>query len=80
MRSDSIIGCKLIPEKTRRVGPVDKRPSPDMLHNFVKKKSYDMWDVTRAMWRMTHDPWHVTSDTWHVTGGGGETSLKISAP
>ena len=33
---------------------------------------------------MTCDMWHVTHDTWHVTcdtfGGGGEDSLKISAP
>ena len=29
---------------------------------------------------MTCDMLHVTHDTWHVTGGGGEPSLKMSAP
>ena len=37
-----------------------------------------MWHVTCDMWHMTCDMWHVTHDMWQV--GGGEPSLKISAP
>ena len=46
------------------VGPVDIIPSTDKLHHFVKKQKLK----------------HVTHDTYHVEGGGGEHSLKISAP
>ena len=37
-----------------------------------------MWQVTRDMWHVTRDTLYVTPDTWQV--GGGEPSLKISAP
>ena len=53
------------------VGPVDNRPSTDKLHNFVWKKNKKK--------HVTRDAWHVTHDTWHVWGGG-EHSLKMSAP
>ena len=54
------------------VGPVDNRPSNNMLHHSVKKK------VTFDMWQVTCDTWHVTHDTWQV--GGNDLSLKLSAP
>ena len=51
------------------VGPVDKRPSTDKLHQFVQKqKKNDMWHVTCAMWHVTRDMWHGTCDMWHVVG------------
>ena len=57
------------------VGPVDNRPSTDKLHHFVQK------NVTHDMWHITRDTWYVTCDMLHVTRlGGGEHSLKISAP
>ena len=62
------------------VGPVDNRPSTDKLHLFVPKKK---WHMTCDTWHVhvTCDMWHVTRDMWHVTRlGGGEHSLKISAP
>ena len=48
------------------VGPVDNRPSTDKLHHFVQKKKS----------KMTCDTCHVSRDMF----GGGEHSLKISAP
>ena len=50
------------------VGPVDNRPSTDMLHEIVKKKKIH---VTHDMWDVTHDTWHVTCDMWHMTRWGG---------
>ena len=45
------------------VGPVDNRPSPAKLLNFVrKKKKKKLLHVTHDMWDMTHDTWHVTCD------------------
>ena len=44
------------------VGPIDKRPSTDILHHFVQKKQKK--HVTHYM---TRDTWHMTCDTWHVT-------------
>ena len=37
-----------------------------------------MWHITRDMWHVTHGTWHMICDTWQL--GGGEPSLKISAP
>ena len=47
------------------VGPVNNRPSTDKLHPFV-------------FFFVILDMLHVTHDIWQV--GGGEPSLKISAP
>ena len=44
--------CDGTQNKLDGVGPVDNRPSIDMLHFFVKKK---------------HTKRHVTCDMWHVT-------------
>ena len=39
-----------------------------------------MWHLTCDTWHVTPYTWHVTHNIWHVTNGGGEHSLKISAP
>ena len=49
-------------KKIDGVGPVDNRPSTNMLHHIVKKKQ-----KKRDMWHVTRDTWHVTCATWHVT-------------
>ena len=67
--------------KLDRVGPVDKRPSNDKLHHFVKKKKKKKkWNVTGDMWHVTDDMWHVTLDTWHVTFCGGWTFSQNFSP
>ena len=73
-------------KKLDGVGPVDNRPSTNKLHHFVQKKEEEkvtchMWHMTCDTWHVTSDMWHVTCDTWNVTClGGGEHSLKMSAP
>ena len=32
--------------KLHGLGPVDKKPSTNYLHHFVKKETYDTWHVT----------------------------------
>ena len=60
-------------------GLVDNRPSPALLHQYVKKSmALHMWHVTQDTWHKTCDMWHVTCEIWHVVGG--DHSLKISAP
>ena len=54
------------------VGPVNNRPSIDLLNHFVKKNG------TCDMWHMTCDMWHVIHDMWHVVGG--EHFLNKSPP
>ena len=61
-------------EKLYGVGPIDNRPSTDELHPFVRKKRKKI--VTRDRWHVTCDMCYMTHDTL----GGGEHSLKISAP
>ena len=66
--------------KLDRVGPVNKRPSTDRLHHFVRKKinkiNCDMWHVTPNTWHVTHDTWHVTCDMF----GGVNILLKFQLP
>ena len=50
----------------------DNRPSTDKLHQFVRKK------IKIKKWHMTLDMWHLTREM--LGGGGGEHSIKISAP
>ena len=58
------------------VGPVDNRPSNNLLPHFVKI-THDTWNMTHDTWHMTCDRWRVIHDTWQV--GEGEPSSKISA-
>ena len=62
------------------VGPVDNRPSPAKLNNFVRKKERKKKCDT---WHMTCDMWHVTRDTRHVTHdmfGGVNMLSKFQLP
>ena len=69
-----------IHEKLDGVGRVDNRPSTNKLHHFVQKKLQQQI-VTCDLWHVTRDTWHMTHDTWHFFfWGGGEHSLKSSAP
>ena len=64
----------------------------DPWHLTHDNRTCDTWHMTLDMWHLTHDTGHVTPDTWHVTPnawhvtpdtwkvGGGEPSLKCSAP
>ena len=84
-----ILVKQLYGEKRRKldgVAPLMTDPPPissTTLSEKKNKKIKKMWYVTRDMWHVTRDTWHVTRDMWHVTHdtfGGGEHSLKISAP
>ena len=78
----------LLLPKLDGVGPVDNRPATNKLHHIVRRKkeeekNCDMWHVTCDTWHVTGDMRHMTHDTWQMTHdmfGGGEHSLKISAP
>ena len=51
------------------VGPIDNRPSTNLLHHFVQcllriiffsEIFFDMWEVTGDMWHMTRETWYMT--------------------
>ena len=50
------------------VRPVDRRPSTNKLHNFVKKE-----EERKKVLHVTCDTWHVTCDRWHRKGWGSWT-------
>ena len=55
----AVTKAKLDHQKTiDGVGPVDNRPSTNLLHHFV---------------HVTHDTWHMTRDRWHMTHNVGWT-------
>ena len=54
---------KILKSTLDGVGPVNKKPSTNYLHHFVKKK-----------WHLTLDMWHVLHDMWHMVEG--ENSVK----
>ena len=47
------------------VFPVDKRPSNDYLHHYVKNKFTNI-HLLGDSWHLTCDTWHVTYDKWHA--------------
>ena len=51
--------------KLNGVGPVDNRPSTNLLHHFVKKNKKKT-DRTPDTKHVTPDTWHLTCETWHV--------------
>ena len=65
--------------KLDEVGPVDKRPSTNKLHHFVRKKKKKVWHLTYDTWYVTRDMWHMTADMWHI-GGGMKIPSKFQLP
>ena len=64
--------------KNKRGKAVDKGPSTDWHHHFVKKEKKKSCN---DMWYTTCDKWHATCDTWHMTDGKGvNIFLKSQLP
>ena len=84
-RNDLKTNPSMLLQKTRRVGPIDNRPSTNKLHHFVWIKK-NLRHVTSDMWNMTCDmlwkvnilskfqlPRFVIYDIWRFGGKGSLT-------